>query len=455
MQVSYIEKETIDELRISTSIGDKIFFIRGMELVSKSIYAYDSEKIHKTFEDRVDYICYFNEMILALCGNILYKHRVLGEEVILCGTCQLLEPPIKICVSGGPEEKEGYAVCFLYRNKRIEVFSDDIERVVVRCKGDVAKEDEIIDFAIEDGVSWFLSQSGRIYRTHSFVISRVVLLNRPVRMIPEPSYFDGTINKILAKRGRLYVCYEEGFEVYDIGKDVLVLNYTYKTRDFELYAWENVYCLESNLLIVDEMPRVIASVRVHKMFGDIGISRDRILFIKRVEECKRADVKLLKEEDADKRTKEMFRIVENDIKIPEIELSENGREVSEKGFLIVQKMINEFESKILDVYRRIYFELVTLNESFGEKITGLNAENDLILRKVEVLDRRKNDLVERLQKLSEKMEDVVSRIQIDGSKTRRLAKMVDKAIDEISYKKYEKYSRILKLQREVLNRKMV
>ncbi|WEL38023.1 clathrin [Encephalitozoon hellem] len=455
MQVSYIEKQSVDELGVSTLIEDRVFFVRGMELLSKSIYTYDTEVLHKVFMDKVDYMCYFNGMLLVLCGNVLYKHKLFGKELVLSGTHQLLEPPIRIYVSGTPSEKEGYAVCFLYRNKRIDIFNDEIERVVVRCKGDVAREDEIVDFTIDDGSSWFLSKSGRIYHTHSFVVSRTVLLSRPIRMIPEPTYFDGSINKIVAKKGKMYVCYNEGFEVYDIGRDILVLNYTYRTRDFELHASSDVYCLEKNLLVVNEMPRVIASVRVHKMFGDVGISRDRILFIKKSDEDERVGTRLLKEGDADERVKRMFRITENEIKIPEIELSENGKDVSEKSFLMIQKMANDFESKVLDVYRKIYFELLTLNESFGEKMVGLSAENDLILKKVEVLDKKKNELMARLQSLSEKMGSAVARIKIDGSRMKKLAKMVEDAVDGIRFKRYERYSRVLKLQREVLNRKVV
>ncbi|UYI28237.1 putative clathrin [Encephalitozoon cuniculi] len=455
MQVSYIEKKSVDDLSISTMVDDRIFFIRGMQLVSKGVHTYDSEVLHKTFEDRVDYICHFKGMMLILCGNVLHRYRLFGEELVLSGTHQLLEPPIKVCVSGTATVKETHAVCFLYKSKKIEVFNNDVERVVVRCKGDVAREDEIIDFTIEDGSSWFLSRSGRIYHTHSFVASRMALLHKPVRMIPEPTYFDGDINRILAKKNRMYVCYGGGFEVYDIGKDVLVLNYTYRTRDFELHAFESVYCLEKNLLVVDEMPRMIAGVRVHKMFGNIGISRDRVLFVKNAVEDERTGVKLLKEGDADTRVREMFRMVENEIKVPEIKLAENGREVSEKSLLMIQKMVNELESKILDVYRRIYFELVTLNESFDEKMAGLNAENDLILKRVEVLDKKKNELMARLQRLGEKMEDVVSGIKIDGNKVRRLTAMVDGAIDGIAFKRYEKYSKILKLQREILTRKVI
>ncbi|AFN82513.1 hypothetical protein EROM_020380 [Encephalitozoon romaleae SJ-2008] len=455
MQVSYIEKKSVDELSISTLIGDRIFFIRGMELLSKSIYMYDSEVLHKVFKDKVDYICYFNGVLLVLCGNALYRYKLFGEELVLSGTHQLLEPPIRICVNETSETKENCGVCFLYRNKKIEILNDEVEKIGVRCKGDVAREDEIIDFSIDGGSSWFLARSGRIYHTHSFVISRTVLLNKPVRMIPEPTYFDGSINRIMARKGKMYVCYDEGFEMYDIGKDVLVLNYTYRTQDFELHASSDVYCLEKNLLVVNEVPRVIASVRVHKMFGDVGISRDRILFVKRSKRDERTDIRLLKEEDAEVRTREMFRVVENEIRIPEIELSENGKDASEKSFLMIQKMINEFESKVLDVYRRIYFELVTLNESFSEKIIGLTAENDLILRKVEVLDKKKNELMARLQRLGEKMSSTVSRVKIDGSRMKRLAKMVEVAIDGTGFKRYEKYSKILKLQREVLNRKVI
>lgn len=454
MDVSYIEKKSVDDLRTSAIAGDRIFFVRGQELISKCIYSYDVETLHCTFEQRVDHLCYFSGMVLVLCGSVLYKYRVFGEEVVLSGTHQLLGAPIRVCVSGVPERKESHAVCFLYKDKRIEVLCDGVEGVTVCCRGDIAREDEIVDFTVDGESSWFLSSSGRIYHTHSFVVSRTALLSRPVRMLPEPVYFEGAISRILAKNGRMYVCYSEGFEVYDIKKGALMLSYTYRTSDFELHASTSVYCLENKLVVADDAPRIIADVRVHRMFGDVGISRDKVLFVKKRAQGKGAGVGLLKEQDPDTRVREMFRVIENEIKVPDVEVSPEGN-ASERSLLMIQKMVNEFESRILDVYRRIYFELVTLNETFDQKIEGLNTENNLILKTVEILDERKNRVVERLRSLGEKMEKVVSGIRIDGGRVKELSAKVDKAIGEMVFGRYEKYSKILKMQREILSRKVV
>ncbi|TBU19303.1 hypothetical protein CWI42_020450 [Ordospora colligata] len=457
MQVSYIEKRSVDDLGVSALVEDRIFFMKGGVLVSKCIYSYDEHKMYLKINEKVDYMYYASGSLLIICGNALHRYRVFGEEVVHSSSHQLVDAPVKVFVNKGDARNE--AVCFLYSNKRIEVYVNEeengdvrmVEKVVVCSKGEVSKEDEVIDFAIDDGVSWFLARSGRIYRSYDFVVTRMVLLSKPVRMIPEPICFDGNARSIVAKGGRMYVCYEDGIEVYDVRKNVLMLNYTYKVSMYELSVFESVFCMGDELIIVEDAPVVIASVRVQKMYGNVGVTNDKILFVRCDDVIEKCQVKLLKESDVCARVDEMFKMTIG-IKVEYPEIGE-WSDIPERAALTAQKVVNDFESKMIDVYRGIYFELVSLNESFKEKIESLSFENEMILRKAEGLDMKKSGLVNRLQVLNERMNQVLCMIRIDGSGHKEMIQKISKTINAVKFKKHEKYSKILKMQREILNRR--
>lgn len=454
MEVSYVEKRSRDDLRLSAVVGDRIFFVEENRLVSRCIYSYDSERReHQGFAERIDQICQFRGCVVVLCGNTLHRYKVFGDELVLSSIHQLREPPVKVFPYEDSSTKEAHAVCFLYREKGIEILTEDVERVTVCCKGEVIREDEIVDFFLTDTSSWFLARSGNIYHTHPFVLTRAVLFKRPVRMLPEPTMFGGAARGIVVRGQRLYLSYDNGFEVYDIHRNVLVLNYTYRTCDFSLVVSGNVFCIEDNLLVVDEAPQIIANVRIQRLFGRTGISADKIVFIRERGEAERHGVQLLKEGNASCRAREMLRMVDVDFKVGDIEWRGEGK-VPEKTFLVIQKVVNDFESRVLDGYRRMYFELMTLNESFGEKMRGLCAENREMLSRADVLDERKGRVVERLRRLNDRMEEVVSGMRIDGGEVLELASRVSRTMDGLGPKRYEKYSKILRMQREILSRRM-
>lgn len=454
MQVSYIEKKSIDNLSVSTLVGDRIFLMKGKQLVSRSIYSYDIESSpYETFEDRVDYIAYFNGFLMVFCGNILHKYKVFENELVLSDSHLLREPPVKVFICGTPKTKETHAMCFLYRNKKLEIFMDKVEGITVCCKGDIVREDDIIDLFVTDISSWFLSRSGNIYQSHSFVLTRNALLHKPIKMLPEPTTFSGEAFGLIVRENRLYLSYEDGFEMYNIFSNVLILAYTYKTSNFELVESGRVFCIEENLLMVEDAPRMVSNVRVQKLFGGVGVSSDRVLFIREDRSDVKGGMKLLKEGDSLTRVNEMFKPLTTNFKVPDIPSDEE--KISEKTFLMVQKVINDFESRILDGHRKIYFELVTLNESFSEKIDGLSAENKAILKKADVLDERKNDLVSRLRNLNDRMDAILSDIMIDGNCVRMLIDKVNASVDGIESKRYEKYAKILRMQREILSRRVI
>lgn len=448
MKISYVEKRAVDNLRTSALAGSRVFFMRERELVSRSVHAYDAETVHEEIHDRVDEICAFGECLLVFCGNAMHRYRVFGDELVASGVHRLREPPVKIAVCDGAK-RESRAVCFLYRSKQIEIFSEELESVTVCCKSEVVREDEIVDFCVSDSSSWFLARSGNIYSSHSFVLTRTVLLNRPMRMLPEPTAFEGDAWGMAVKDNRMYVCYEDGFEMYRIHRNVLVLVYTYRTSNYALYVSDHVFCAEDRLLVVDKAPRVVGNMRVQKMFGNVGVCADRVVFVREEREEERNELQLLKEGSAARRAEEMFGVLRMDFQVPEIE------EGSEKTLLMVQKTANDFERRVLDGYRKAYFELVVINEGFPEMMDGVDAENKAILEKVDVLDRRKNGVVERLRSLNERMNETLSRMRIDGEGVRELIGRAERAVDEIDFRRHEKYAKLLRMQREILNRRIV
>jgi len=249
----------------------------------------------------------------------------------------------------------------------------------------------------------------------------------------------------------MYVCYEEGIEVYDVRKNVLMLNYTYKVLNYELSVFESVFCMGDELVVAGDAPVVVANVRVQKMYGSVGVANDKILFVRRDDAVEKCRVKLLKESDACARVEEMFRMtIGNKVEIPE---AGEWSGMAERVALTAQKVVNDFGSKMVDAYRGIYFELTSLNESFREKVESLNFENEVILRKAEGLDMKKSELVSRLQMLNERMRQALCMIRIDASGHREMIQKINKTIDGVKFKKHEKYSKILKMQREILNRR--
>ncbi|KAK6090221.1 hypothetical protein P3W45_000769 [Vairimorpha bombi] len=264
----------------------------------------------------------------------------------------------------------------------------------------VCLSEDITDFCVSDKFLYLVSKN-KIFK--KYLLSYKISLSSPMLVI-NTGNTDIVIGVEIRKY--FYISYDKYIEVYDINEDILLLKYRYNTSEgFHIFRCNKIYLVDKDVLILEEYPMIIYQGRVREIYQnneeDILISNEYIIINHK--EVLINDKKIIRHSTSilkDLNTSIVIRSTDTE-----------------------KSIINKYDTEILDRYRILYYELSTLNDS-------------LVLKK-------------------DKLDILYNEITIEGGDIKKYIGVVEEEMKKKTKKTDEKYLRILKMQKELLKKKVI
>jgi hypothetical protein len=296
----------------------------------------------------------------------------------------------------------------------------------------VCLSEDITDFCVSDKFLYLVSKN-KIFK--KYLLSYKISLSSPMLVI-NTGNTDIVIGVEIRKY--FYISYDKYIEVYDINEDILLLKYRYNTSEgFHIFRCNKIYLVDKDVLILEEYPMIIYQGRVREIYQnneeDILISNEYIIINHK--EVLINDKKIIRHSTSilkDLNTSIVIRSTDTE-----------------------KSIINKYDTEILDRYRILYYELSTLNDSLVLKKDKLDILYNEVDKKIKDHIKKKEGIKRRMRDLNKKYEEVLGKITIEGGDIKKYIGVVEEEMKKKTKKTDEKYLRILKMQKELLKKKVM
>ncbi|EOB15426.1 hypothetical protein NBO_4g0054, partial [Nosema bombycis CQ1] len=246
------------------------------------------------------------------------------------------------------------------------------------------------DFCLNQDFTFILDNSGFIFKTFSILFTDSLNLRKPMKIIPEPTEKPNKIFII----SYLYLCYNNFIEVYNINDNILNLIYKYNITNYKIIEGDNkIYCLDKTLNLLGEYPKVVINNLIENKIGKVCLSKGKMYVIDESEGVGEGNKGGSKVGCNSRPLPSMppSPSIPPSTSIPpspsltdllfslrsDFEIKSNSNKDS---------ILKDFDSLILDKYRRFYLELSTINDSILEKKKVLDKSEIKILERIKVID---------------------------------------------------------------------
>ncbi|EOB11352.1 hypothetical protein NBO_1256g0001 [Nosema bombycis CQ1] len=288
-----------------------------------------------------------------------------------------------------------------------------------------------------------------------------------MKIIPEPTEKPNNIYF----NTNLYLCYNNFIEVYNINDNILNLIYKYNTTNYKIIEGDNkIYCLDKTLNLLGEYPKVVINNLIENKIGKVCLSKGKMYVIDE------SEVKGGYYEGGSKVGLRGYKglgnnglrsrslpstsspsISQSSPSLPQPSLSDLlfslRSDFEIKSNSNKDSILKDFDSLILDKYRRFYLELSTINDSILEKKKVLDKSEIKILERIKVLDLKKIEILEKIKGKMEKYNEILRKTKINGKEINKNYEELKKKLKEKQEK--SKFREELVIQRRLLTRKMM
>lgn len=414
-------------LKISCLKDDIIYNVDSNRIYQRSIFDFDNPLLLDiSTEEEIDGIYAVENLLVVICMNVVYSYEIGSWELksrdILPGSIRRVR-----------EGKDG--LFFLLENDKIISLGNST--IFLFRKGNYSKNEYLVDFCLSGGFFFFLSQEGCVYKSIS---KEMILLNKPLKIIPEPS---STPYSIYYSDRKIFLGYADGVEAYTLTGDILHLLYRYNTKYYKLVEDTGLYCLDGTVNLLGDYPGVVLNDLVQYMLGNVCISKEYLYVLE--------DPSSTNTSSTTSNNDSIYTSSDNvNLKIQNLfaDLRSNfSVEGTEK-----KKVLEDFDQAVLNKYRRFYLELKTVNDSILQKKEKLDRLEKKILEKSIALEEKRNKLSERFRKAKSKY---LENVKIDGRRIKEYIGILEEKLkNKDKGEANQKYKSLLKTQRNLLIEKL-
>lgn len=376
MDVSYVYVKNNDSLKISDVYKDCIYYAKDTKLMVMDIYSDRNEMLHN-FNAYIDNIKVLVNNIHVFIGNICYIYSVSYKK--LKTELFMKDVPLKI-------KKVNGLFVILCPFSLIYIIKDEtIDTVRIYEK---SSKTEIVDLCTNEELTLVIGSDGQVFRSKSILYTNRIFLGHHEVIFPKTALLIPHEVEIYANK--LFISDKTGVKIFRIRKNYLELFYTYENYNTKLlHGFNGIFCYGEQLVLLDDIPILLADDKIYRMVDDKAISRNKIYFLNRFSKLTKNKIEtheLFKERNPDDRTEELF------------------SEIS----LVQIFDIESFKQTVLDGLKSIFIKLDSLNKSLIEKASIVKDKEKLVVSKFGNLMERRKAVKSKISKLDEA---IVSRIQ--------------------------------------------
>lgn len=441
MRIELAQRKCTRDLSLATRIGNKIFYVHRNEVFVKSVAEFNcSKKMRVSFAGEVSAVTSHRGNLVLVFGNVARTYLVGMDELTQVHEFSLPDVPVQISSSDT-------TLIFLYRENKIQIKDKTFHDVVVTFDPKPRDFCEIVCVFHANCKAYFLTTKGSVFETPSFCERRTVILCTPLKILPESAE---VYNSIVVCGKLVFLSRRDQYAVYEKHNSILVLKYTYSGSEISLEKHNrNVFCIGNGLLRINDSPELICDGRVDRLFGNMAVFRDKVVFVENHDEdlvASSSSVVLLHESDAERRSERLLGT------LLRFDLSQAVQHAPQDFEEAAKKVVGDLRM----AYSDAYVELKTLEESFKEKERVLDTKYKELVRSVGEIDAQKSQIVKKQAILAKEVENMWNSICFDTDTSEVTAKIMEvtEAIRQMQPARSEKYIRILRVQRSILRNRV-
>ncbi|KAF7683385.1 hypothetical protein TCON_1409 [Astathelohania contejeani] len=449
MNVRKIPMPIKKNLSISTLIGSYLIYVDNRNICMSQLENC-CDVIQLINAPNTNKLINLKNKLVVVQGSKLTIYALNKTELTLREEHYLIDIPVKIISSDD-------ALLALFHKGPLQIIrNNNIESVPFIKNLKVSICDTFIDIFIYGIDCYLLSDSGNVYKLYSPLITGQVILKKPMKIIPEPTTFLSEQPSQVGVNGKnLFICYKTGFEVYKINGDILYLEYTYKRNDCRLYFYNHVFCAEDQFLVANKAPCLLINDKIQNCYlsvtGEyIAIGPSALYYITEGEDKKinTKGIELVKKKSVDEQVEDLFKNITYSIPC----LTEE--DLSEKYILKVEQHINTFRILCLDKIKAVQLELKSINDSLDKKVEIIDKNSNELLEKVKIIDNKKMKLYEKLKNINKRMDKLINLKCSNDPVIATRIKLIESKMKNIPRGRFGKYLDILKIQKQILTSKV-
>ena len=323
---------------------------------------------------------------------------------------------------------------YVIYQKLLMILNNKNQIVVVKCNSSYILCENVIDFTVDNYHLWIISTDYKIYKKYFYESITHINLNNPLNII---NISNKSLMVQIEVNKNIYLFYKNCVEVFDILNDILVLKYRYNTKNYNIYNLNKLYLVDNDTLELCEYPKIILKGKIDYAYKDkdkdIIISKENIIYIQK---------EVNKIQENYKNSNKWNSVLDN-LKTTFVIDSSDEKYIYKK-----------FEEEVLDRYRKMYYELTTLNDSLLLKKNKLEELFEKVNIKIKKYEKRKLDIEKRIKDVSNRYYNVLSTVKVNAKDFYKILDILKNEIGKKTGLNNEKYVRMLKMQKELLKNKI-